>query len=207
MTTVTLVRTMVIALLSGCIFGSTPRPTTLKEQDYPGELRSSETLPDGWSYRQRVRARYGEDEGSFSAVVETDSGRLRMLGFTPFGTRGFLLEQVGKQVEFTSYVDRDMPFPPRFALLDLHRAFFLGSAEPPLQQGERVFTQDAEEVRERFKNGRLVSRHYRRLDGKPSGSIDIEYRGGMLGTTPPEVVVLRNGWFGYTLMVTTLRQN
>jgi hypothetical protein len=199
---------MGLVLCMGCA-SAPPRPSgpALQAEDYPGALRSSELLPNGLSFRQRVTARFRGQDGSFMAVVETDAGHLRMLALTPFGMRAFLIEQTGQQLAFTSYVEQKMPFPPRFVLLDLHRAFFLGSGEPPLREGERVFTRDGEEIRERFHEGALVARSYRRLDGKPAGSIDIEYQGGMHGFTPPDVLVLHNGWFGYTLTITTLSEN
>jgi Protein of unknown function (DUF3261) len=199
-------RCLLLALLAcaGCMPEMRGPERPLRNEDYPGTLRPSEELPDGIFLRQRVTARYRDRSGSFGAVVETAEGRLRMLTLTPFGTRAFLIEQHGIDIDFTAYVDQPLPIPPRFMLLDLHRTMFLGSAEPPLHEGERRFERDGEEVRERFENGALVWRAYRRLDGKPAGTIAIEYRGGMRGLAPPDTIVLTNAWFGYTLTITTL---
>ncbi len=190
---------------SGCIAHS--RGPHMAENSYPGEVRSSESLPDGLFLHQRVTATYRGHTLSFTAVVETAHGQLRMIALTPFGTRAFLLEQLGTRIVFKRYVDEELPFPPHFILLDLHRTLFLGIDAPPLPDGERTVIRGGEEIRERFEHGLLVQRSFRRVDGHPAGTIDIRYRTGLRDLRSPPPITLRNGWFDYTLSITTLPES
>lgn len=153
--------------------------------------------------RQHIVARPGEDEVSFDAVVQHHEGTLTLLGLTPFGTRAFLLQQRGTEVEFTSYIPRELPFPPRYMLLDVHRAFLIGLPGAPHPDGTHAGTRDGEEIREVWSGGRLRERTFRRLDGSPPGVITARYEGGMAPGRPAEHMTYENGWFGYRLIVTT----
>ena len=153
--------------------------------------------------RQHIVARPGEEEVSFDAVVQHHEGTLTLLGLTPFGTRAFLLRQRGTEVEFTSYIPRELPFPPRYMLLDVHRALFIGVPGAPHPDGIHTGTRDGEEIREAWSGGRLRERTFRRLDGSPPGVITVRYEGGMMPGHPVEHMTYENGWFGYSLAVTT----
>ena len=135
-------------------------------------LIDSTALPDGMFLRQRIDARFGERTMSFSAVLQVDGGVLSLLALTPYGTRAFLIEQVGQSLRFTRYVDRELPFPPRFILLDVHRALFTGMGHAaPAGDGERSFERDGERITERWRAGKLIERRFERLDRKPAGVI------------------------------------
>lgn len=169
-----------------------------------GSLVPTGEIRGAFLYRQRVTARRpGHDEVSFDAVLQKQGDTLTMLGLTPFGTRAFVLQQRGLAVEFTSYMPGELPFPPRFILLDLHRTLFVTlGAQPP--DGERRGVRDGESVREVWRGGRLMERRYERVDGHPAGAIEVRYEGGMAGQEPPDTVEYRNGWYGYALTITTL---
>ena len=179
-----------------------PRPRELP-RDYPGSLVPSAELPREFMARQSVVAHaMGRDTG-FDAVLQQHDGVLTMVGLTPFGTRAFLLQQRGTEVSFTSFLPREMPFPPRYMLLDVHRALFIGLPGAPLADGAHAGTRDGEEIRELWAGGRLRERSFRRLDGAPAGLITARYEGGMAPGHPAGRIDYDNGWYGYRLTVTT----
>ncbi len=170
---------------------------------YPGTLVPTERITGDFLLRQTIAAHYRERDVEFSAVVQKQGGALLLLALTPFGSRAFSLEQRGTEVTFTSYVPRELPFPPRYMLQDLHRTLFLGIDGGPLADGEHVAQRDGEEVIERWEGGRLRSRAFRRLSGDVAGRIEVTYDGGMRWPDVARVVHFHNGWFGYDLTVTT----
>lgn len=173
-------------------------------RSYPGRLRPSAELPDGLFYRQRIEARFGERELSFSAVLQVGDGALTLLALTPYGSRAFLIEQRGTQVSFTAFVDEPLPFPPRYIVLDVHRTFFLGACDAPCSDGVHEIERDGEQIVERWRGGKLFERSFRRLAGQPPGQIAIHYEGGLSSDAPPPPIVLDNEWFGYQLRIVTL---
>jgi hypothetical protein len=193
--------------LAAC--GAPPRPPEGPPPEYPGalaapsELRSPAGLGEAFALEQRVRSEYPTGAQEFRAVLQKRGDALILVGFGPHGGRGFVLQQNGAEVAFESHLPRELPFPPRFMLQDVHRAWFRG-LEGPRPDGEHRGVIDGEEVVERWAGGRLRERTFRRLDGAPAGVIRVTYEGGLGGEGPPERVVLDNGWFGYRLVLTTL---
>ena len=188
-------------LMLGCL--SRRPPATAVPRDYPGMLVAPGTVPGDFLARQEVRVRRGETRIRFKSVLQKRGDSLTLLGLTPFGSRAFLLEQQGTETTFTTYVDRVLPFPDRYILLDIHRSLFIGVAPGPLADGEHVAHRDGEEIRERWKDGRLLERTFRRESGQPPGLITIGYEGWTRFGVPPRRLTLRNGWFGYELVITT----
>jgi hypothetical protein len=177
----------------------------MTEDAYPGVLTDSAVLPDGLFLRQRIDARFGERTMSFSAVLQVDGGVLSLLALTPYGTRAFLIEQIGQSIRFTPYIDRELPFPPRFIVLDVHRALFSGLATPsPRADGEHSYERDAERITERWQGGTLRERRFERLDHKPKGTIRVGYGAGVAPNAIPRHIELDNGWFGYQLSIRAL---
>ncbi len=193
-----------------------PPRAPLRDDAYPGVLIDSAALPQGLFLRQRIEARFRDEKGgtqtlSFSAVLQSDDGVLSLLALTPYGTRAFLLEQRGQAVRFVAYVDRALPFPPRFVLVDVHRALFrsareVTAAQPP--DGTLDVTRDGERIREQWKAGKLIERSFERLDQKPKGIIRVRYGTGMPSDFPvsplPRRIDLHNAWLGYDLAIHTL---
>lgn len=201
-------------LVFACAPAAAPK-APLRDDAYPGVLVDSASLPQGIFLRQRIEARFRDQGGtrsmSFAAVLQTDGGVLSLLALTPYGTRAFLLEQRGQAVRFQAYVDRALPFPPRFILLDVHRALFRsarGTAVVP-ENGALIAERDGERIREQWKGGALLERSFERLDGKPAGIIRVRYGAGMPSDFPasrlPERIELHNAWLGYELSIQTLR--
>lgn len=185
-----------------------PRPTG-PPPEYPGtlaapsELRSPGGLGEAFALEHRVRSDSPAGTHEFRAVLQKLGDTIVIVGFGPHGGRGFTLTQRGEEIEFDSRLPEELPFPPRFMLLDVHRVWFRGLSGP-LPDGEHRDEIDGEEVVERWENGRLMERTFRRLDGEPEGVIRVEYEGGLGGEEPPSVVRFDNGWFGYRLTITTL---
>lgn len=187
--------------LSAC---AAPRPRELSARDYPGALVPvSEVAPD-FIARQRVEVTSGGRTHAFDAALQRRADALTLVGLTPFGARAFVIEQRGVSETFTPSLTRRLPFPPRFILLDVHRALFMGLPAPHPTDGEQRGQRDGEIITERYAHGRLVSRAFRRADASPPGDIVVRYEGGMEPPRPPRVLTLHNGWFGYDLRVETL---
>jgi hypothetical protein len=199
-----LLAALVLAVACGC--GPQPSPHSRPAADaYPGELLDSSALPDGLFVRQRIAAKYGKRDLSFSAVLQTDQGTLSLLALTPYGSRAFSVEQRGQRVSFQRFVDQELPFPPRFILLDVHRTLFIGLPGAPLADGVHEGERSGERIVERWQNARLLERTFTRLDGRPKGAVRIAYQGGMSAGEIPARIDLDNGWFGYRLAIHTLR--
>lgn len=172
----------------------------------PGVLHPPSEFPGAFLDRQTITARYGDWTARFDAVLQKRGDELVLLGLTPFGSRAFVLKQVGLDVTYESFVPQELPFPPRYILFDVHRVFFggaLGGAAPP--DGDLSTTRDGEILSERWQGGRLLRRRFRRANGEPPGEIVVDYDGGMPpGGPPPPHITFANGWYGYRLDITTV---
>jgi hypothetical protein len=193
-------------VLAGCPPVDPARPP-LDERDYPGELRDPSGLEGAFLLRQRIEASFISGTSRFEAVLQKQGPTLLVLGLTPFGTKAFVVTQRGAGVTAETYPGAELPFPPRFLMLDVHRAYFpppAAGAAPV--DGERTTTWAGEEVVERYQAGRIVERSFRRLDGTPPGIIRIRF-GEWLPTEPsPAWIEIHQGWFGYALRIETLEQ-
>lgn len=193
---------MIQALTLGCSSIHRQEPTPVV-REYPGTLVHPSTIAGDFLARQEVRARYGKKRIRFRSILQKRGDTLILLGMTPFGTRAFLLQQEGTEVTFTRYVDLVFPFPPKYILFDIHRALFIGIASAPLADGEHTAHRDGEVIRERWRDGRLLERTFRRESGQPPGLIRITYEDWTLFGIPPRKITFRNDWFGYELAITT----
>lgn len=187
--------------LAACV---APRPRALTARDYPGALVPVADIAPDFIARQRVVATASGRPHGFDAALQRRGDALTLVGLTPFGARAFVIEQRGQSVAFTPHLTRSLPFPPRFILLDVHRALFMGLPAPHPADGEQRGARDGEEITERYAGGRLTERRFRRLDGHPAGEVVVRYDGGMEPPRPPRALTLRNGWLGYELRVETL---
>lgn len=186
-------------LLAAC--GS---PSAAPIRDYPGPLHAPSTYPRDFALDQTVTAHHAQGSDTFRAVVEKNGDALVMVGLGPHGGRAFVLAQEGDAIRFESQLPRELPFPPRYMLLDVHRAWLLGLPGAPLADGEHQGELEGEEITETWADGRLLARTFRRLDGRPAGLVRITYQGGLstdLSAEPPTRVELDNGWFGYRLVI------
>lgn len=199
---------LVLALSAAC---RTPAesepPTKTAPRDYPGTLRAPDTMGPDVQWRQRVTAQWGESrKESFEAVLSKADAELLLVGLSPMGQPGFVVRYAGENVEFENKSPRELPFPPRYIVLDVQRTFFPWIAGAPPKEGERTESVDGEVVKERWADGHLQSRTFEREDGQPAGVIAIEYEGWEAGADAPRRAVLDNGWFGYRLTIETVDQ-
>lgn len=197
-----------VAVLAGCRTPPTaPQQPAPAQQGpdvgYPGTLVDTADMGAPFMARQRVTAIHGEERHSFEAVLQLHDGALTMVALTPFGTKAFVLEQRGRAVTFNKLVERELPFEPRYILLDIHRAMFMGLGAPTADE-ERSAERDGELLTEVVANGRISSRRFTRLDGRPAGDIVIVFPQGARPGEPPPQVDFDNGWFGYRLSIETL---
>lgn len=206
----------VTALLLACHARRPPETAGRLTPPPAASLPPPDAIPGAFAVRQKLVATSAHGGGSFEAVLKKVPGRLTLLGLTPYGSRAFLLEQAGPDVSFTSYIPRDLPFPPTYVLLDVHRVFDapLGAA-PPVSDGdgpgahEREGVVRGELVRERWRGGHLVERTFTdATSAAPTTStgpplVTVTYEGeGPAGLAAH--VTLVHHRFGYRLEVDTL---
>jgi hypothetical protein len=192
------------ALACGC---SAVRPTpTAQAPEYPGTLTPPSLHGGDFLRSQKLVARHGGRTSSFSAVLQKQADTLTLIGLTPFGSKAFVIQQVGVEVTFTSYLPGELPFPPRYVLFDIHRVYFGGLGGAPLPDGEHVAERDGERIREVWKGGRLFERAFTRLAADPPGAMVIAYEGGMVPGTSPARIEIDNGWVGYHLSIATVSE-
>lgn len=190
-------------MLAGCGGRSKTTPPP-----YPGHLLAPAEVRPDFMLRQRLQARYRDEEAAFDAVLQKHGEELVLLGLAPYGGRAFVMTQRGGRFETRKFIPMKLPFPARHILNDVHRVFFRGSGLVERRaDGRHAFEEHGERVVEVWREGRLVTRTFERLDGEPPGRIRIEYE----GTVPPDGVaspriVVRNGWFGYELRIENLEQ-
>lgn len=202
---VVLRRTCLIACLLSAACASSRGPA-FAEMDYPGTLLPATALPHDLMWQQRITATWGEDgQRGFDAAVQKQGDKLTVLGMSPLGSVGFAMILNGTEVELQNPTDQELPFPPRFILLDVQRTFYPW-LEPAIGgDGARYGTVGDERVQELWRDGRLLERRFTRLDGEPAGAITITYdwRGVEAQRVAPMRAVLDNGWFDYRLAVDT----
>lgn len=197
-------------LVAACAHRAPPPPMPAPTAK---DLPRADAIPGAFAVRQKLTARSEHGGGGFEAVLQKKPGEVLLVGLTPFGSRAFQLRQTDADVQFTSYIQRELPFPPTYMLLDVHRVLdaWLGPAPPT--DGERAGQVGDERVRERWKGGKLVQRTFTRVgdgtrvsDGKsatggqPPGDVTIAYEGdGPSGLAAR--VTLVNARFGYSLTI------
>lgn len=198
-----------LAALVACTPSPPPAPPPSQGPPYEGSLRAPSAYPGTFLDEQTISASFGDRSVGFSAVVQKQGDELLILGRTPFGSRAFLLKQTGTEMTFEKYIDRELPFSPRYMLLDVHRALLRGlpvTAGEAVPDGERSGAIDGELVTERWHGGKLVEKRFRVESGQPAGEIVIAYEGGMApGQAPPRKIAYDNRWFGYRLEIVTER--
>ncbi len=221
-----------LLLLPGCATSQQGQARALNGDDYPGELRSPKLFGRDLMIQQRVTARWGEAGGfdldspthdeeqrpsgehGFDAALQIQGDVLTLLGLTPLGSVGFVItlraapegsaEQT--QLSYRNETDRELPFPPRFILLDVQRVFWpwFDDVAPVEGMSERQEMLGEERVRETYLNGKLRERSFSRLDGDPAGFIRVLYDWTDARSGVPTRVELINEWFGYRLTIDSL---
>lgn len=187
-------------LISGC-GASSAIPT------YPGVLRGPDQFSVDFLLQQNMSIRFGERELSLRTALQRRGDELTLIGLTPLGTRAFVVQQQGLEVEASSSLpETEGPqFPPRYILFDIQRTLLPVIGGEPLSDGEHRSVLNEEEVIEQWRSGRIIERRFRRVSGEPSGEIVIRYDddGYEIGGEPGRIE-LQNGWMGYEVVLETL---
>jgi hypothetical protein len=172
---------------------------------YPGELRPPTDFAGEFLVHQQLHISREEGEARLQAALQRQGDTLTLIALTPMGTRAFVIQQHGSEVSSTSSLPEELPFPPRFILLDVQRSLLpaIGGGRQ-LPDGIHREVGNDEVVDERWQGGRLFERRYRRTNRRPRGEIVIRYDGGMAPGEFPQRLTLENGWLGYSLVITTL---
>ena len=197
---------VLLGLLTAC--AAPPRPV-FTDADYPGTLLPPSSLGAELVWQQRVTAHWGDaEQRGFDAALQRRGDTLTVIGLSPLGQAGFVITLRDGVVALTNQTDMEVPFPPRFVLLDVQRTFYPWlPALPPgeVADGQREAIVGGERVRERRVGGRLVERTFTRLDGKPVGTITVTYDWAdtEAGRLAPKQATLHNGWFGYRMVIDT----
>lgn len=185
---------IVIASLVGC--GPSGHGTEERTTPHPmGTLHAPSHFAAELTIDQQVTAEHVGGSETFRAVLEKRGDRLVMVGLGPHGGRAFVLTQEGERVSFESQMPRELPFPPEFMLMDIHRTWLMGLPREgggPLSDGRHEDFLEGENVAEIWSGGRLMERHFGILASNLAWwSVHIVYEGGLGadGTLPTRVVI------------------
>jgi len=194
-------RVFLLAPLAACA-PEPPRAPALPEHGYTCVLRPLATLGPDFTARQHVEATVHGLSGSFDAVLQKKGGTLVLVGLVA-GVRAFVLKEEGERISFEQSLGPRMPFPPEYAVIDVHRVYWKhlprGADTPAtgIVEGEL----DGEKVREVWSNGSLVERRFSR-PGEFQGDVRIAYGAGCTeARCLPVSVRIENEWFGYTVRI------
>ncbi len=136
--------------------------------------------------------------------MQKQGDTLTIVGLSPVSGPGFVLVLHDGRVTLTNHAGMEVPFPPRFVVLDVQRVFFPWLGGGALD-GETTGEAHGERIVDVRAGGRLVERRFARLDGQPAGEITVRYEWGDAGTErrTPKQATLHNPWFGYRLVIDT----
>jgi hypothetical protein len=161
-------------------------------------------LRDDLLMQQRITVQWADREERFDAVLQKSGQTLLLVGLGPMNTVGFSLSLDDRGVTFDNRSGREMPFRPERILADVQRIFYPWIEEgPPCLECERREIRAGLEVRERIGARFLEERSFRVVDRPDRGEIVVRYEGWTNGSLAPSRAILRNGWFGYQLIIDT----
>ena len=154
--------------------------------------------------QQRITVQWADREERFDAVLQKRGQTLLLVGLGPMNTVGFSLSLDDRGVTFDNRSGREMPFRPERILADVQRIFYPWIEEgSPCLECERREIRAGLEVRERIGARFLEERSFRVVDRPDRGEIVVRYEGWTNGSLAPSRAILRNGWFGYQLIIDT----
>ena len=193
-----------VAILSFAALGCAGRAALPETQP---SLPSPARFEGDFFLRQEILARHEGRSVKFQAALEKQDDVLRLVGFTPYGSPAFMIEQSGNEVRFNESVHLDVPFDPRNMLADVHRVLFEGSGVGALLgDGTHEFQSTTGAVVETWSDGSIVSRVFLDVDSTAELS-RIEFRGARdrASITSP-LVILRDRAHKYELEIRTVEQ-
>lgn len=193
-----------VAILSVVALGCAGRATM---PESPQSLPSPARFEENFFLRQEIVARHKGRSVTFRTALEKREDVLRLVGLTPFGSRAFMIEQSGRDVQFKEYVHLGIPFDPMNMLVDVHRVLFEGSGiGAHLGDGTHEFESASGSIVEAWADGSIVSRVF--LDADSTTELSrIEFRGvrDAASVTSP-LVLLYDRARNYELEIKTVEQ-
>jgi hypothetical protein len=198
------VRVAGVALGVGVAACAPPPPTApaAPVRTYACVLRPLATLGPDFTARQHVEASGHGRSGGFEAVIQKKGDTLVLIGLVA-GVRAFVLKEEGDHISFDQSFGPKLPFPPEYAIIDVHRVYWkrLPRAADAAPSGVVEGELDGEVVREVWSNGSLVERRFTR-PGEFEGAVRIAYGAGCSATQClPTSVRIDNEWFGYSVRI------
>jgi hypothetical protein len=161
-------------------------------------MKSLDTLGPDFMLRQNITAYFKGRELSFSAVLQKKSDKLTIVGLTPMGTRAFLLEKQDQSIRFKNYVNRDLPFSPKFMLSDIQFIFEISEVQV---DGRHERTEGPVHITEDWKSGKLFRRVAHIEVSGHTQRLVIEYNGGSQRNAPAPIIIFTNEDHGYRLEI------
>jgi len=156
--------------------------------------------------RQRVRVRGDGVDVGFELVSQKKGAELTMVGLTSFGAKAFALTQKGTDVRVDSFLGAAWPMPPRNVLRDLNRMMFLTVPGGPFPNGSVEAALGGTRITEQWRDGELLWRSFRRVDGDPAGTVTVDFAPQAESGAPGKTARIRNGWCGYEATVFTVER-
>jgi hypothetical protein len=179
-----------------------PPPAAIPERPYECVLHPLATLGPDFMVRQHVEASGHGRGGGFDAVLQKRGDALVVVGLVA-GIRAFVLKQEGEKITFEQSLGPKMPFPPSYAIIDVHRVYWKRLPRDPSApaSGTVEGELDGEHVREVWSNGELAERRFTR-PGEFEGSVSVQMGPGCTAALcRPKTVKIVNEWFGYTVAI------
>jgi hypothetical protein len=157
-----------------------------------------EEIDASLSIRQQVRMTVNEEIHGMETVARREAESLAFVGFTPFGTRSFAIEQNGTRVTRDDRIAKHLGQHPLFLFDALHRTRVIGADLAPLENGDRSWSREGEQITEHWENGALRERTYSRA-GFESPGVVINYAPSVSARPgpAPTTIHIRNEWCGY----------
>jgi hypothetical protein len=192
----------VFALGAACGPKAPPSEPRLPNRPYECVLHPLATLGPDFTVRQHVEASSHGRGGGFDAVLQKKGGTLVVVGLVA-GIRAFVLKEEGEQITFEQSLGPKMPFPPSYAIIDVHRVYWKALPRDPSTPPSGAFEGEleGEHVREVWSNGEITLRQFSR-PGELEGSVRVTFGPGCTATLcRPKTVRIENEWFGYTVAI------
>ncbi len=153
-------------------------------------LLPSQQIAETFRLRQRFLIRLGDESHRVDTVAERRGESFVVVGFTPFGTRGFVLTQTGTDISLDDRIGRRMGLRPLLLLDAIHRSYLMAPEGGLPPDGVTVWLREGESITDAWANGVLRSRVFRAADGERAGSVSIFFSDERKST-------IRSDWCGY----------
>lgn len=189
--------------LAGCAVPKPPPLAPVFDDDSAVLVPTEQFAVAPFTVLQRVHGKFGTQEIAFECTVQFAQGKLSLTGMTPYGTRAFVVEQIGSDVHAQTFELEGVPFEALQVLVDVHRAFFRG-LQVAQSRGEHELVERDQVVREYWQRGYVVERSFHSLDTSAS-LVVISFDGAPAPVIAPRMRLV-NLHYGYWLEIENIQQ-